>query len=344
MKQIWTILLMLAFAQATFGQLSGPLSGVLGPSTHHVVGTIYVNFGDSLTIMPPTTLIFDGPYPFRIYGTLMAEGTESNSIVFTTYQSGSNYWQGLRFAFTSSSGSRLAYCLIEKGYATGESPYDNGGGIWCYQSSPAFLNCTVSENSASNHGGGVYCGQCSPIFTNCTLSGNAASDGGGGLYCYQSSPTFTNCTISQNSAGSGYGGGVSCVDSSPSFINCEIGHNATALYAGGVYCYGSSPIFTGCTITGNSTWGIDGDGGGIGCHHYSSPTFANCVITGNSVGRAGGGVHCEVSSPTFTSCSIAGNSAGGRGGGLYCGWNSAPILTNCAISGNAASSGGGVYC
>ncbi len=150
--------------------------------------------------------------------------------------------------------------------------------------------------------------------------------------------------MSQNSAGSGYGGGVTCVDSSPSLINCEIGGNATAMYAGGVYCYGSSPVFAGCTITGNFTWGIDSDGGGIGCRNYSSPTFVNCVISANSVGRAGGGVHCEASSPTFTSCSIAGNSAGVRGGGLDCGWNSAPILTNCTISGNTAISGGGVYC
>ncbi len=81
MKQIWTILLMLALAQASFGQLSGALSGTLGPGAYHVVGIIHVDFGDSLRVMPGTTFVFDGPYPFRIYGTLLAEGTESNSIV-----------------------------------------------------------------------------------------------------------------------------------------------------------------------------------------------------------------------------------------------------------------------
>ncbi|MFH1011261.1 MAG: hypothetical protein V1784_08505, partial [bacterium] len=141
MRWILALISLLSFVAPSFGQLSGPLSGTLGPGIYHVVGEISINSGDSLRLLPGTTFIFDGSYRFRIYGQLLAEGTESDSIVFTTYQSGSNRWKGLRFDGSNSSGSRLAYCLIEKGRAYGPSGLDwQGGGIFCYYASPTFTN------------------------------------------------------------------------------------------------------------------------------------------------------------------------------------------------------------
>jgi len=194
---------------------------------------------------------------------------------------------------------------------------DNGGGIYCDNSSPTITNCTISGNSAVSEGGGIYCTESSPTITNCTISGNSA-DRGGGIYCYgYSSPTITNCTINDNSAWDGGG------------IHCE------------VY---SSPTITNCTISGNSAEGWDGDGGGISCWQESSPTITNCIISGNSAVSEGGGIYCEdYPSPTITNCTISGNSAG-QGGGIFC-YDSSPTITNCTISGNSAvSEGGGIYC
>ncbi|MBM3324898.1 MAG: hypothetical protein FJY66_04450, partial [Calditrichaeota bacterium] len=99
MKPITPLLILLAMAQLGLAQLSGPLSGTLGPGTFHVVDTISVEAGDSLTLLPGTTFTFDGPFPFRIYGTLLAEGTETDSIIFTTDTSANpDRWRGLRFS------------------------------------------------------------------------------------------------------------------------------------------------------------------------------------------------------------------------------------------------------
>jgi parallel beta-helix repeat protein len=196
---------------------------------------------------------------------------------------------------------------------------DNGGGIYCDNSSPTITNCTISGNSAVSEGGGIYCTESSPTITNCTISGNSA-DRGGGIYCYgYSSPTITNCTINDNSAWDGGG------------IHCE------------VY---SSPTITNCTISGNSAEGWNGDGGGISCWQESSPTITNCIISGNSAVSDGGGIYCTESSPTITNCTISGNSADeGVGGGISCCYDSSPIITNCTISDNSAvSEGGGIYC
>ncbi len=257
--------------------LSGHLQGVLGPDTCHVIDAIYVDSGDSLTLLPGTVFIFDGPYPFRIYGTLLAEGTETDSIVFTTEQSGSDRWRGLRF-HSGSSGSQFGYCLIENGLAVGDHPDSNGygGGVACRESSPIFTNCTIRSNSANLSGGGLQCHRSSPTFTSCTFSSNIASGYGGGADCgTPPSPTFTNCSFAGNFADKG--GGVYCwTESSPTFTNCTLSGNS-ALEGGGVYCWESSPTL-------NST--IIAFSGGVGIYFYGSPIsqIEYCDIFGNSGG------------------------------------------------------------
>jgi parallel beta-helix repeat protein len=298
MRKLFVILFVLAAVPIGFGQLSGPLNGTLGPGIYHVVGTIQIHPGDSLRLLPGTTLIFDGTFPFIISGTLLVQGTDgmSGGIVFTTDTvANPGRWRGLRFAGSSSSGSWLAYCLIERGYAIGIQ--------------------------SDNYGGGVYCNGSSPTFTHCTIQGNDANDEGGGVYLTNnSSPAFTNCAFIGNTAG--YGGGVQCGSSSPSFTNCTMGANLAG-WGGGVYCNNSSlASFTNCTISGNTA---RERGGGVYCQAYSSPTFTSCTMSGNSTGGTGGGAYCYVSSPIFNSTIIAfsigsgilfSNSAGS--GAYYC--------------------------
>lgn len=209
MRRVLAILFLWAYAQASLCQLSGPLSGVLEAGVYHVTDSVWVNVGDSLRLLPGTTFQFDGPYPFRIYGALVAEGTEADSIVFTTELSGSSRWRGLRFLNAGSSGSRLAYCLIENGYATGVSGNnDCGGGVYCDHSSPIFENCTLTNNHATD-GGAIYCTYSSASFTNCSMSGNSVYNDGGGVHCENSSPIFVNCMVSENTGGSGGGAQLS---------------------------------------------------------------------------------------------------------------------------------------
>jgi len=328
MRIALTVLLVLVSAQAGLGQLADTLSGGIGPGEYHVTDTIYIVFGDTLRIYPPATLIFDGPYPFYIYGKLLAEGSESDSIVFTTDTLvNPDRWRGLRFYQPGSSGSDLQYCLIE--YA--RQLNDRGGGIYCDNSSPSFSNCRISENlaiSPDGGGGGIYCHKSGPHFTNCHIIGNSTTGGwpteGGGVRCAaQSSPTFTNCTISANSSEHG-GGGISCAYSSPIFAHCTIGSNSALGPGGGINCLtASAPIFTNCVISDNLA---DGNGGGVNCDNWpATATFTNCVISGNQALLGGGGVFFGYSAAgaSFTNCTIVDNAAmWSSGGGVHCRFSS----------------------
>ncbi len=281
--------------------LSGPLSGVLGPGYYRVAGGISIESGDSLQIEPGTTLRFDGTdwqYEFTIRGILLAEGTEEDSIFFTTDTNFGPEWRSrLRFTGETSSGSWLAYCVIRKGWA------NNGGGVCCSYSSPTFTNCTLTENLAyDDGGGGVYCDHGSPSFSNCVISANSATGGsvdGGGAYCYNSSPSFTNCTFGGNSA-SDDGGGAYCNSFSPTFTNCTFSGNSADNDGGGAYCSGGLPTFTNCIISSNSAV----LGAGVYCHFNSSAIFKNCMINKNEANYSAG-VYIRDSSPTFNSTIIA---------------------------------------
>jgi len=327
-KKFWTILLAFACAQAGFGQLSGPLSGTLGPGTYHIVGDISVQGSDSLTLMPGTIFTFDSLYEFHIHGTLLAEGTESDSIVFTTDTvANPARWRGLRFD-GGSSGSRLAYCLIENGHRTGGQPNNYGGGVYCTSSSPIFTHCVIRNNSGEE-GGGVYCTNSSASFTECTISGNStyAYDGGGLACTENSSPILTNCTISDNHSNLD-GGGLSCrYGSSPIITSCIISDNTSGRHAGGLNCdTDSSPIVTHCTISGNLA---ESDGGGLYCYD-SEPNFIECTISRNS-SDWGGGMHCTQASPIFTNCTISHNSAENQVGAVSCSFSS-PTFNSTIIT------------
>ena len=129
---------------------------------------------------------------------------------------------------------------ITNGYAQGGYPQNNGGGIYCHESSPTLTNVTISGNLA-NSGSGVYCwSNSNPILTDVIITGNSTDLYGGGIYCYESSPTLTNVTITGNLA-SDDGGGLYCYDNSgPTLTNVTISNNMASDAGGGFYCASSS--------------------------------------------------------------------------------------------------------
>ena len=179
----------------------------------------------------------------------------------------------------------------------------NGGGIYCFNSSPSLVNITILGNGA-NWGGGIFCEYDSnPGLSNIIIIGNSA-DKGGGVCCWQSSPNLENVTITDNFASGNFGEG------------------------GGIYCGNdSSPSLINVTITGNSAPYM---GGGISCTDESSPSLINVKITNNSTTGKGGGVYCWQSSPGLINVIVAGNSAE-DGGGIFCNVGSNPILVNCIL-------------
>ncbi len=368
---------LLVFSAAS-GQLSGPLSGTLGPGTFNVVSDISVQNGDSLIIAPGTALLFNGAYEFDVNGYIYAVGTENDSVKFRP-NAGTPYWAGIAFNDSADDSSRLGYCLITGGYAVGSWPDDCGGGILCYYSSPIISNCAISLNSSGSTvygGGGISCFYSGSTVENCVIEGNTAENGyGGGIYCYSCSLTIANCDINGNRVGSkrgggiylyysdsaienstidsnfaSSGGGICCLRSDPTIENCSVSGNS-AYNGGGIHLAGSSPNISNCTISGNSISGLQSSGGGIFCYHYSDPTISHCAVTGNlTTGdySKGGGIFCSwYCGPTISSCVFNGNSADGtdaNGGGICCISRIDLVLENCTVSGNSASANGGGIC
>ncbi len=192
--------------------------------------------------------------------------------------------RGFVFDYGEGLDSVLAGLTITGGYAAGSGSDKDGGGIFCDQSRPTIIKCTITSSHAQSRGGGIWLGACSPAIADCTISQNQADIDGGGLSCTQSYPTITNCSIGDNEAAQN-GGGIYCEQSDPTFEDCNVTGNQAGSTAGGIYCYQSDPNIHNCTISGNSA---NGSGGGVYCNE-SSPEITDCTIIGNSTAGTGGG-------------------------------------------------------
>ncbi|MHC4617367.1 MAG: right-handed parallel beta-helix repeat-containing protein [Planctomycetota bacterium] len=156
-----------------------------------------------------------------------------------------------------------------------------------YEGPASVLEGLTITNGCAEQGGAIYCSQSSPTISNCSLTGNSA-DRGGGLYCTGSPPTVTDCTFTNNSAN--YGGGTySEFSSNPTLTGCTFAGNTASYDGGGIFCNGegymaSTPTITNCSFTDNSAK----SGGAVFCNgpwKYripSSPFIENCTFTGNS--------------------------------------------------------------
>jgi trimeric autotransporter adhesin len=188
----------------------------------------------------------------------------------------------------------------------GEAYAGNGGGVYCYQSSPTIRNNTIRDNGAGDYGGGIYCYQSSATITNNIFVNNGGSDDGGAIYCYKSSPLIAGNTMKSNRAGYN-GGAITCsTESAPLITGNLIAGNTAPTNGGGIYCYQANPIIVSNVITGNRA---SSDGGGLYCNS-SSPLLANNTFMRNDAFGDGGAIHCNLSSPTIADCIIAFNSSG----------------------------------
>ncbi len=136
----------MCFTGLSSGQqnLRGPLSGNLGLGIYNVVGDIVVLNGQTLTLAPGTVFIFGTNHDFTIAGTIIALGTETDSVKFVQnpdslagFGSG---WNGFDFLNVASDSSRFRYCVIEGSDCIGFD-LDN-----C---SPLIRNCLISNNRSS---------------------------------------------------------------------------------------------------------------------------------------------------------------------------------------------------
>ncbi|MBC8525522.1 MAG: T9SS type A sorting domain-containing protein [Candidatus Cloacimonetes bacterium] len=326
--------------------VSGDVSGEWNVDTVYVDGEINIPLDSTLIIEPGVQVLFSDHYKFNIYGRILGEGTESDTITFTA-QDTTIGWHGLRFHNTNENGqdsSKIVYCKLEYGFAWGDLPDDCGGAIYFNNSSNILIKeCLITQNIALN-GAGIFCHQSSPSLTNVLMSRNVCYDidfsHGGGICCeFDSNPNLANVTISENR--SYFGGGLYCNNSSPTLNDVTIMGNMSAP-GGGILCeYNSNLSLTNVTIIENTAF--FGSGGGIFCGN-SSLVLTNGTISNNIASLNGGGIESWNSSINLTNVIISGNTADDDGGGISCS-QSTISLTNVTISGNIAfDEGGGIRC
>jgi len=291
-------------------------------SPYNVIGEIRVPPESTLVIEPGILVNFKGHYKLIVdsLATLLAIGTETDSIFFTTEDTATG-WHGIRFLYADSN-SQISYCRLEYGKALGEfpSPDAMGGAIYCFQSSPNISNNVVRNNTAVDDGGGIACrSHSSPTILNNLIVGNSAQMGGGINCYYHSNPQIVANTISGNSADEG--GGVECSSADPVIGNNTISGNSASL-AGGIACVSGGGKILNNTISGNS-------GDGIFCY-TSWPAIKDNIISCNSLD----GILCLVyASPLIIQNTISANLRCG----VTCSDHSSPHITNSILWENGTS-------
>jgi hypothetical protein len=350
-KYFYLILIMIPlgiFAQTPVQP--GPVSGTwdLAGSPYMINGEIYIEPQSSLTIEPGVEVRFTDWYKLNVYGSLMAEGSETDSILFTADNSNIE-WHGIRFIETEQT-SVLDYCIVEYGLTVMDEqsiPDNCGGGILCYLSPDASItikNSTIRNNQAW-FGGGIDCYNASPVIENCQIVDNHALKGGAIELFSFADPVINNSLLAYNYA-SIDGGAISCNDDcSPVLTANSIIHNSSAVHGGGIdITYTDGLVAKRNLIANNSS----NYGGGIALFNAPSAEFKNNTIVFNQASVKGGGLYVYTGCcPGFTSDIIYYNQLNGINEQVFLGHaTTIPSFQYCNIMDSTAGLtgvGGGIY-
>jgi hypothetical protein len=241
-------------AHAVSGIATGAWIAANNP--YKISGNIFVPDASELIIEPGVDVIFQGHYGIYVEGSLHANGSASDSIIFTSSDTTiASKGRGIRFDEADS--SFLEYCKIENMYSFdnlwGQSITDQGGGVYTSNSDLLIKHSTIKNNFA-NTGGGIYCrsneqgrnfiARQNLVEHNRSVFNGTVSDGGAGIMVYAANSggvTIDNNVVSYNSYESTYyngfegGGGIYVVGSNANIINNTIVKNY-AVKGTGIYC------------------------------------------------------------------------------------------------------------
>lgn len=298
----------------------------LAGSPYMILGSLQIPKDSTLVIDPGVKVDFRGPYKLAVQGRLLAIGTLTDSILFTTSippdttppnptpHEDSTHWRGIVFDNTAITNdtSKIIFCKVQS--VKGSSITSCQGGISFNNYSKAVISrSTISNCSGVYYGGGIYCyNGGSPTITYNIIANNPAY----GIYCDYGCNSIIAYNIISNNSGTSTG---------------------PLTPGGGIYCaYSNANIFNNI-ITNNSGM----NGGGISCNSYSIPLIYNNVICNNTA-STGGGLYFKNTNtninPSLYNNIIWGNTASNGGSQVYLGdEENDPNFFNCDIQGGSAA-------
>lgn len=217
---------------------------------------------------------------------------------------------GRGFVFENNEGpdTKIIGLTIVNGYTV-----EDGGCVYCFRSSPTFLNCRFLGCQA-RYGGAIENVLSSPALHDCTFSFNASEFSGGVIENYYSNSIINRCEFNNNSAGQ-WGGAIYNYVSNP-LVTDSVFNSNNAEISGGALCnFFSNPTFRRCSFNNNATLAGDTDNGGAVYNNFSDPIFDTCLFV-NNFSTDGGAFYNVWSSPELSHCTLSGNSASLVGGAM----------------------------
>jgi len=308
------------------GIIDADTTWTLANSPYIVIGNVLVNQGVTLTIKPGVTVKFDthpqfGYLYLYIDGTLIARGTESNMITFTSNRENPSMgkWKCIKFRDSAVdatfdidgnyvSGCILEYCRVEYG----GNVSDKEGAVWCDYATPFINHSTITLNA--HNGIRIRGSNQSMRISNCDVSDNANH----GIYLEQSSGSIiSNCIVGGNGVNERNSSGIYLLDSPNSSVNaCDVAGNGYSEYSEyGIWLTGSdNSVVSNCNVSDDS----------IHIEQSSDSNISNCIVSGN---------HCQIyfiDSPNSSVDNCDVTSSGDDSISLYDSPNSS--VTNCNVS------------
>ncbi len=210
--------------------LSGDLSGTLAPGSYIVAGDCSVPAGQTLVLQPGTTFLFAGHFTINIYGRLLADGTETDSIQFLRqYPTEACKHGGITFHPGSATNNSLSYCRMDYAYNP-DFPDIFGGGVLVYGSGVVIRN-SLFTNCKAHYGGAIYVCESNAVISDCRISDCQALSRGGAIYTIHSSTLIANCEIVNNTAD--LVPGICIYDNDDAEVRyCTVAHNVATSTAG----------------------------------------------------------------------------------------------------------------
>ena len=176
-------------------------------------------------------------------------------------------------------------CVFIGNTSTGKST--NGGAIFLQNAgaSAEIINCTFTENTATNYGGAVE--QNNNVtdgalkIVNTTFTNNTAK-GGGALLTWMGDITVEHCSFEHNEAtGTSGGAWYASLKTAVTYkvAGCYFGENLSAAHGGAILSTSKNATFTNCTFYKNEITGANNGGGALALQ--GDATIYNCTFVDN---------------------------------------------------------------